>query len=295
MKTLVEEIAAIKEAKMSRPAKKQALMKLGITNNECAMILATLPKAERVAAFTFGVEIECGVERGALRSAAAATGLRYEYEGYNHRDGHAYFKFVHDGSLSGMCGNEIECVSPILKGADGKKTLKQVCETLAAARVQVNRSCGLHVHIGAAHLTQEQYANVFINYRHLEAVIDSFMAESRRGDNNYYCASLQDHHRLDHCVTRDQVACELRHDRYHKVNPISYERHQTIEFRQHQGTANYAKILNWVMFCGKLVEWSKKHRLTSDVTSIDDIEFLNAKEKSFFKARAAEFAACAAA
>lgn len=71
---------------------------------------------------------------------------------------------------------------------------------------------------------------------------------------------------------------------------MSYSRHKTIEFRQHQGTTDYKKILNWVMFCGKLVEWSKKNRLTANVTSVDELPFLTAAEKKFFKARIAELA-----
>ena len=66
---------------------------------------------------------------------------------------------------------------------------------------------------------------------------------------------------------------------------MSYDRHKTIEFRQHQGTTDYKKILNWVMFCGKLVEWSKKNRLTADVADIDDLPFLTKAEKRFFKRR----------
>ena len=87
-------------------------------------------------------------------------------------------------------------------------------------------------------------------------------------------------------MTVENIQRALCNDRYHKVNAESYRRHKTIEFRQHAGTTNYEKIINWVSFCGKLVIWSKKNRLTAPVASIDDIPFLTAEEKSFFKARA---------
>lgn len=286
MKSLNEEVNDIRTAAISRNAKKQAYAKLGITPYEISLLLsAEIPTAYglRSTAFTFGVEIECNVAHGAIRTAAQATGMEYEYQGYNHTDGHAFFKFVSDGSVRGE--NAIECVSPILKGADGKRTLKNALKTLNQAGATVNKSCGLHVHIGAATLTPEQYANVFINYYYLETLIDTFMANSRRGNNNGYCASLRNHPGLIDCKTIDAVKSELDFDRYHKVNPMSYNRHKTIEFRQHQGSTDEKKILNWVMFCGKLVEWSKKHRLDADVTSIDAIPFLTAKEKGFFKSR----------
>ena len=116
------------------------------------------------------------------------------------------------------------------------------------------------------------------------------MAPSRRRDNNPYCRSLADHSALTGCESMDDVKTVLDYDRYHKVNPMAYDRHHTIEFRQHQGSTDYKKILNWVMFCGKLVEWSKKNRLTATVTSIDDIPFLTPAEKKFFNQRTATLA-----
>lgn len=281
MKTLNEQIADIKNAKTSRTAKRLALIQLGLQPYEVTMVLASLPKAERNS-FTFGVEIECGVNPDRLREAASETGFSYNYEGYNHHDGHAYFKFVSDGSL--RLADAIECVSPVLKGNKGRDTLKNACRTLNAARARVNQTCGLHVHIGASDLNESQYDSVFINYAHLEKVIDTFMAESRRGNNAYYAASIR------HCLPRilERGAAQAFNNRYHKVNAFSRAAHGTIEFRQHQGTTNFDKIDAWVRFCGKLVKWSKTHRLERDVESLDEIEFLTAKEKAFFKARIAE-------
>ncbi|MBD5242069.1 MAG: hypothetical protein HDS59_08335 [Barnesiella sp.] len=289
MKTLKEQVNEIKSATISRNAKKSALAKLGITPYEISLMLESEPTAATArTAFTFGVEIECNVARGSIREAASVTGMNYEYEGYNHRDGHSYFKFTTDGSVTGS--NPIECVSPVLRGSHGKSSLKCAIDTLNRAGATVNRSCGLHVHIGAQNLTQQQCANVFNNYFYLESLIDSFMAPSRRRDNNPYCRSLADHSALTGCESMADVKTVLDYDRYHKVNPMAYDRHRTIEFRQHQGSTDYKKILNWVMFCGKLVDWSKKNRLTANVTSIDDIPFLTPAEKKFFNNRIATLA-----
>lgn len=289
MKTLKEQVNEIKSATISRNAKKSALAKLGITPYEISILLdsettGSLPRTS----FTFGVEIECDVERGAIREAAAVTGMVYEYEGYNHRDGHSYFKFTTDGSVRG--DNPIECVSPVMQGTKGKSILKCAIDTLNRAGAKVNRSCGLHVHIGAQNLTQKQCANVFNNYFYLESLIDSFMAPSRRNDRNTYCRTLTDHTALTSCESMADVRAVLNNDRYHKVNPMAYDRHRTIEFRQHQGSTDYKKILNWVMFCGKLVEWSKKNRFTAAVTSVDEIPFLTITEKKFFNKRIAALA-----
>lgn len=287
MKTLNEQVNEIKAANTSKNSKKAALAKLGITPYEIDLLLEGVECATR-GRFTFGVEIECFVNRGAIRTAAEHTGMAYEYEGYNHRDGHDYFKFVTDTSVRGMT-DPIECVSPVLTGVNGKNALKNAVKTLNTAGASVNQTCGLHVHIGASKLTAKQYCNVFVNYAYLEAVIDTFMARSRRADNAGYAHTLQDHiFYLERAVTVENVQRALCNDRYHKVNAESYCRHKTIEFRQHAGTTNYEKIINWVSFCGKLVIWSKKNRLTAPVASIDDIPFLTAEEKSFFKARASQ-------
>ena len=90
---------------------------------------------------------------------------------------------------------------------------------------------------------------------------------------------------LRNCETREEVYQALGGSRYYKVNPCSWSRHQTIEFRQHQGSTDFEKISNWVSFCAELVVWSRDNRLTRPVTSIDDIPFLKVAEKTYFKRR----------
>ena len=43
------------------------------------------------------------------------------------------------------------------------------------------------------------------------------------------------------CANHKEVE-DLFYDRCFKLNPISYSAHNTLEFRQHQGTTEYAKI-----------------------------------------------------
>ena len=290
MKTIVEEINDIKNANTSKAAKKRALVSLGLMPYEVKMVMATLPDSPVAvrATYTFGVEIECYVPRNSVREAASQTGLSYEYEGYNHNDGHAHFKFVTDASLCGM-SNPIECVSPVLKGSDGKKKLETVCKTLNLAGARVDRCCGLHVHIGASSLTEAQYCNVFYNYACMQQLINRFMPHSRR--INGYAAPIDGHlyDDMKNAVSRADIREAMNYNRYYAVNCESYTRHKTIEFRQHGGTTNRDKIANWVSFCGKLVEWSKKNRFADRIGSVDEIPFLSAKEKSFFKGRIAAF------
>ena len=284
MKTLREQVEEIKNMKGSNAAKKAAFVKLGISKYEVQLLMSEMPKpVKETYKFTFGVEIECLVAASIMRECATRNNMPFQYEGYNHIDNNHYYKFVSDSSIRGE--NPIECVSPVLSGKNGMKSLQTCCKALNEANAQVNRSTGLHVHIGAQNISDEAYINVFKNYQMLEKIIDTFMANSRRANNSQWCRTLQGIG-FDNCATKHDVLSIMNGNRYYKVNACSYSRHNTIEFRQHQGSTDFEKISNWVNFCAKLVAWSQKNVLSSEVTSIDEIPFFNAKEKSFFKSRA---------
>lgn len=303
MKTFFEQTQEIVKSNKSVASKKRALIKLGLREIDVNNLLYTYAREEReqarakrvvesiINSLTFGVEIECyNAASSIIRERATANNLNIAYESYNHRDGHNYFKFTSDASIHGEM--PIECVSPVLKGKSGFADLKNCCKTLNEAGVRVNRSTGLHVHVGGIQ-TAKQYINVFKNYKALERVIDTFMAESRRGNNSIWCRTLSDHN-FDNCQTIDDVRNVLGHDRYHRVNAESWVRHQTIEFRQHAGSTNFEKIQMWVTFCIKLVVWSAENVLTETINTIQDIPFLSDKEKAYFQQRANEFAGVAA-
>lgn len=286
-KSLSEQINDIKNAKMSHREKINALVKLGLRENEvCVILPAEHRESQPRFTFTFGVEIECIMPRERFENIATATGVNYQFERYNHTDNREYFKFTTDGSLSRTSGREgdpIECVSPILDGNKaGFDKLQACCGALNEAGAYVNRSTGLHVHIGASQLNGKQYVNVFKNYKMLQNVISSFLAPSRR--NAYYCMPISNHN-FSWCENASDVLSEMDNDRYHSVNPMAFGAHGTIEFRQHQGTTNFTKIKNWVNFCAKLVAYSMNNVIESEITSIDEIPFLTATEKQFFKAR----------
>lgn len=284
--SLQSQIEEVKKSNISRDAKAASLLALGLLEKEVQLFLDAPVKIRaprKVMTYTFGVEIECyNVVRYDLTRGLQAKGVECICENYNHTDHRSHYKIVDDASLSG--NNSAECVSPVLSSRGGFASLKKVCESLNEIGAKVNKSCGLHVHIGAADLTDEQYCNVFKNYYLMQSVIDSFMAPSRR--NAYYAHHLTE--RIMGCNTRLSVRLSHR-NRYWVVNPCAYDRHKTIEFRQHQGSTDFTKIQNWVKFCAKLVDWSKGNVLTAPIASVDEIPFLTATEKRFFKSRQAVF------
>ncbi len=287
MKTLNEQIADIMKADMTDRRKSNALIKLGLTKRDVKTLLsikAVLPSGFDFSKLTFGIEIECfNFTRLSLIDAASANGLSVRSEAYNHSDNDHYFKIVSDSSLIGE--NSQEVVSPILNGDNGLNSLKTLCTALASVDARVNRSCGLHVHIGAANMSDEHYCRLVRNYQAIESAIDTFMAPSRRANNSRWCHSLQGID-FSHCATKSQIAAAMGFDRYFKVNAVAYDRHRTIEFRQHQGTTDYEKISHWVKFLAKLVDYSFKNECPT-CNRIEDIPFLSNEEKQYFTDRRA--------
>lgn len=217
-----------------------------------------------------------------------------------------------DGSVRGQ--NTMEIKSPILKGQEGLREIRRFCNHLRKLGITVNRSCGLHVHIGITNAEKKFNADEILmickRYHQHQEQIDKFLARSRTGDRNEFCRPLdtaiqslertlatvtepvygpeappanfarmdryqredwiargagrffwqsdQRYHTVQEPITKDNVValanCGTHYDR---VSVASLGKYGTIEFRQHHGTANGAKITNWIRFLLNHVEVSR--------------------------------------
>lgn len=234
----------------------------------------------------FGIEIEAyNCTREKLASELRGAGIDVAVEGYNHTTRN-HWKLVTDASLTG--NNTFELVSPVLEGEAGLKELEKVCWVLEFCDVKVNDSCGLHIHMDAADFDLQTWKNLALSYKHLERVIDSFMPQSRR--QNYYCKGLSFISVAD--IQAAQNINDLRatfgNNRYRKVNLEAYARHRTVEFRQHSGTTNFTKMENWVRFLNGLITFAKSGIAAN--TSLENIPFLDEKQKLFYKLRTKKLA-----
>lgn len=210
---------------------------------------------------SFGIELEI-VHRNQrqLRDAIRSRGIPCEIEGYNHST-RRYWKIVSDASVNGG----YELVSPVLKGQSGLDEVKAVCEALSEVGALINKSCGFHAHFGTDDFKESisVWRNLYINYATLEEDIDAFMPPSRR--RNTYCASLKVRgwrEKMENARTLVELEKAItKRSRYFKLNSQSYWRHGTVEFRQHSGTIEFDKIRNWLLFCARFIEPSKRERL----------------------------------
>lgn len=154
-----------------------------------------------------------------------------------------------------------ELVSPVLEGEQGFQELQRVLDSLnRVSNMRVDRRCGLHVHLSWDGMTVEWVQNVIHRYKKFEGTIDGWMAESRRGGNSRWCRGLSDSAFRDALSYDGDSLSRLSRlcSRYHKVNGEALDKHQTVEFRQHQGTTDYQKISNWIKFLIGFVKKSEE-------------------------------------
>ncbi|MCC8153997.1 MAG: amidoligase family protein [Tannerellaceae bacterium] len=231
----------------------------------------------------FGVEIEAyNCLQSTVIRALREEGIEVRSESYNHTT-RPHWKIVSDSSLRG--NRTFELVSPILEGEAGLKELKKVCIILEAQGVKVNSSCGLHIHFDAANFALQTWKNVALTYKNIESVIDSFMPSSRR--DNRYCRALRavSTQKIQNATSIQQLqASAFSNDRYYKINTMSYNRHKTIEFRQHAGSVNHEKITNWILFLNGLVTFAEQQRV-ENISDINSIPFIDEDLKFFFRQR----------
>lgn len=220
---------------------------------------------------TFGVEIETfAVPPNEIVLALSRVGIVAQIESYNH-DTRRHWKLVSDGSIRGEgVTHPIEVVSPILQGDEGMRQVELVLNTLKSIGCKVNKTCGLHVHVGASDIEIKQFRNIAKNYLIWEDFFDAIMPKSRRLNNNNYVLSNRflasgsmSHDaarlacdKLDECETIDAVIrVANRHgERHAKLNMTAWHRQKTIEFRQHAGTLDAAKTLHWIAMCLRFIE-----------------------------------------
>jgi hypothetical protein len=208
--------------------------------------------------WTFGVELELilplGLSHSGLAERIRDAEVNCHSEHYNH-SGRPHWKIVTDGSLGDYIRGA-EIVSPVLNGQAGFDEVQRVCAAALAAGCKVNKKCGLHVHLGARGLSGQFFRNLIRLYRSHEGAIDSCLAPSRRASLNPYCRSLTalSAQTIAAVTGEPSAAHGVAANRYQKINFQSYWRHGTVEFRQHQGTVEGQKVINWIKFCIALAD-----------------------------------------
>lgn len=225
---------------------------------------------ETAAQLTFGVEIKVLWRRSPseLVQAIRAAGIECQYDGYTHAVTR-HWKIVTDASIAG--GYEI--VSPVLT-LDRIDEVVRVCDAITDAGASVDRSCGLHVHVGCRNtLTVEQVRKVAARFIKYEHVMDTVVARSRRANNSRYCQGFSRSRAeanekiamIRKARTLEQIAGTVMSGKFRKLNLMTYWRQGTVEFRQHQGSTEAVKVTNWIKWCVAFVAVSAHDSFTAPI------------------------------
>jgi hypothetical protein len=220
--------------------------------------------------YTFGCEAEVLIPRQAIQRLGIQVGSYHH--GYPLPSPFpAGWKAERDGSVrTDLTGYEpVEVVSPILKGRGGIEELKQVALTLESLGTRINRTCGAHVHIGAASVAGADSAAIAewvgrllyqaaMHERALYASTGTHRREnggySRRIDHQKNLADLvrkAPKHRKD-SVLRGQT---YNLSRYYALNLTNlFGSKATVEFRWPAGTTSWVKMVAHVQQCLALAE-----------------------------------------
>lgn len=197
---------------------------------------------------SFGIELEltCRLPSEQLARKLTDAGIPTHDTSYNHNDSRTHWKITTDATVHADPGTvgyyPMELVSPILKGNNAIEQIKKVCEVLDQARCKVNSSCGFHVHheattsLGAKTYKMTGFAALV--YSKFQHEFSAMLPTSRR--DQYYAKPVSSSE-IRTLLSEGQIG-----SRYKVVNPEAYTRHGTVEFRQHSGTVNFEKIINWV-------------------------------------------------
>ena len=234
----------------------------------------------------FGVEIEfIGASPEKVAEAINDSGIEAYFEGYHHST-RPYWKIVTDGSLSQHYTSAGEIVSPILRGKEGAIALQNVLAALENIEgIRVDRSCGVHVHLDVNDLSVKQVQATYSRYADFESQIDMVMPLSRRGDRNEWCRSTKNRKsQVNHTGINTKQRLENAvsgqcNGKYHKVNINKLTTYGTMEFRQHSGTHDFKKVINWISFLMAFVETSAM--LTESMT----INFKPKKSRAYHTLR----------
>jgi Putative amidoligase enzyme len=210
-----------------------------------------------VESLTFGVEIESTIPYGILQIGPHGSGCPIAtLPGW---------KADRDPSIrTRVRGHEAcEFVSPVFKGVEGLRQLLADVAAIRAMGAKVNKSCGLHIHVGFDKRDTEAVAKLATLVSNFEKAIFASTGTKSR-ERGRWCGGLNRHGNAVAAV------CASQCNRYHVCNFGT--RLPTVEFRPFASTLNGVKIAGYVRLCLAIVERALTVKRLTDWTAKTPIE-----------------------
>jgi len=198
---------------------------------------------------TFGVEIETTAPRSLVDSGQLTVGAYHCGRQVSYLP--AGWKAERDGSIA-FSHDEVPCeiVSPVLRGPEGLVQVAQVLQTLEAKGHRVNRSCGVHVHVGwKREWSSEALARLVTIVAYAERGLYAITGTKNR-ERCRFCGGVRKY------GNHKDAKVQLDRERYHALNltNLAYGYKETVEFRVFSGSISAVKVVGWVQVCLGLVE-----------------------------------------
>ena len=198
---------------------------------------------------TFGIEIESHLpSESPIQVGCHGAG--------NSIDSHGLPGWKADGdpSIRAPHGRKAcEFVSPIYKGSDGLAQFIRDLATIRNMGAKVNRSCGLHIHVGFDHADMDTKARLITLVANFEKAIYASTGTKKR-ERSRWCNGINRHGTVNQVISN---GC-----RYHVLNINTHK--PTVEFRAFAGSTNARKIIGYIRLCVGLVERAiRMKRLTN--------------------------------
>jgi biotin operon repressor len=216
----------------------------------------------------FGIEVEFVGDKAAAAEALRNAGIRVELEHYNHTT-RGHWKIVDDSSIQEDGG---ELVSPPLSGPEGLASVRTALTALREAGLYASFRCGLHVHVDANDFVAQDILAVSKRYESFQRTIDKVMPASRVGGQRAHIGPVTDQNsHLQRKFTANpnitaRVLAGSVNERYVNLNLCAFLRQGTIEFRQHSGTTDPTRAVNWIVFCVKFMDDCKGSMVTETLS-----------------------------
>jgi hypothetical protein len=196
------------------------------------------------------------------------------------------WKVVYDGSIHNTRGEACELVTPILRYEDIEK-LQEIIRALREAKIGVNASCGIHIHVGADQHDSRSLKNLInlfsakqdMIYRSLEILSQRENRYCKKIENNLIETiaskkpkNLNDLGEIWYGSEIERNMTHYNSTRYHGLNLHNVWYGSTVEFRLFNSTTHAGKIKAYIQFCLAMSAQAINSRSISSKKTISDNE-----------------------
>lgn len=224
-----------------------------------------------------GVEIECYIDRDAISGDGMSDeSCHIQLGSLFVASRLKYVSIKSDGSIN--CDdddNQFAVELTVFFKRSDMSPLERLCKVLNNLGAEVNKSCGLHVHLDC---------------RDIQDSINSVNSRAKRlGNALPVLSQLVPQSRLSNTYCRLGVS-RIDGERYYAINKTAFKKYKTIEIRLHSSTTSFKKISEWALL---LFSISRETSLTNNECHCLDelLELVQAKDSSIdhFMKRASLF------